>query len=82
VSFYKRYELVQLIHEDEVRTFSGFQNTTRCPGAPQLPGVLATRPTIIRQAEVPVTSPACSALQRRLRPRQHSIPNRRPGKTN
>jgi hypothetical protein len=61
LSFFKRHELVQMIHEGEVRTFSGSQNTTRRPVPLHSPGDKASHLTIIWQGEAPVSSPACSA---------------------
>jgi hypothetical protein len=61
VSFCERNELVQMIHEDEVRTFSGSQNTPQRPVPLHPPGDKARHPTIIWQDETPVSSPACPA---------------------
>lgn len=57
MSFYKRYELARLIHEDEVKTFTGFQTSSRRPIYLHLFAVINSRPAIgrlmqmVKQAE-------------------------------
>src|SRR5262245_51955358 len=57
MSFYKKYELVRMIHEDEVKTFSGFQSSTRQPIYLHLFDNVASRPSLgrllrmVKQAE-------------------------------
>jgi hypothetical protein len=81
VSFCERNELVQMIHEDEVRTFSGSQNT------PQRPVPLPAW----RQGKSPDHNLAgrnaseftsLSGSQGRRSPRRRPNPNPGPGRTN
>ena len=82
LGFFKRHELVQMIPEGEVRTFSGSQNTTRRPVPLHSPGDKASHLTIIWQGEATVSSPVCSAPKGSRRPRQHPYPNPGPATTN
>src|SRR5690242_3874173 len=48
MSFYKKYELVRMIRQGEVKTFSGYQVTTRQPIYLHLFDDVTSRPSLTR----------------------------------